>query len=118
MGRQASLGRLADRWWPGALDARRARVLDTLASLLDAGLRPDAALSEAGLARLAGRDGAARAVERLRAGAPLAESLEQIDALRGLRPRIEAAETAGRLPDTLRRISQESERAAQLARRV
>ncbi|MFN0204985.1 MAG: type II secretion system F family protein [Planctomycetota bacterium] len=98
---------------PGAYDLKAARFFESLASLLDAGLTPAAALEQPGLRNFFPAAGA-EAAASLRAGGSLTNAfvILQFDEKTCLR--IEAAETSGRIANALRRLAQERTRRAKL----
>jgi type II secretory pathway component PulF len=101
---------------PGERELRTARVLETMAGLLDAGLSPRVALDQEGLRRAMGAGPHAAAKQVLERGASLAEAL----AAAGLRARdasrVRASEAAGRTAEGLRRIAEERTRAVAMLR--
>ncbi len=102
----------------GSRDLSDARLLESLASLLEAGLLPASALEQAELARMLDPDARESARGELRSGGSLAAALGHLG-LRGTdRARIEAAESSGRAPRALRALAEEKRRAVELRRRV
>lgn len=97
---------------PVVFDLKAARFFESLASLLDAGLTPAAALEQPGLRNFFPAAGA-QAADALRGGGSLASAfvILQFDEKTCLR--IEAAEASGRVANALRRLAQERTRRAE-----
>lgn len=98
---------------PGQQDLREARFLESLASLLGAGLLPLVAFEQPSLSVLLGGHSIADARRELQAGKPLATAIERLGFDRLACARIAAAESAGRVPAALRRLAAERTRRAQ-----
>lgn len=96
------------RLLPGR-DLRRAALLTTIGSLLEAGLTPAVAFEQEGVRKLAGT-GATMAAASLRAGGSLAAAFACLDFEPRWLARVEAAEHSGHIGASLRRMAGELER--------